>query len=139
MPAPAVRRCSVDEALALLAAPEAAEECSVAHGCAALVVDGGPDDWPHDDLSAQQRHALEWLPCVTVAPADGEGWRRFDVSAQPSGTEGLIGSDALLEAVVTRPEAAAALVRLVRAAHRSDPFTGLWAESVTYGLLQAGR
>lgn len=136
--APTVRRCSVDEALALLAAPDAAEECSAAQGCAALVVEGDADDWPHDELTVRQRRALDWLPCVTVAPAEGPAWRRFDVAAQPDGTSGLATPDALLDAIVAHPEAATALVRLVRSARRSDPDTALWAESVTYGLLQAG-
>lgn len=139
LPAAAVRRCSVDEALALLASPDAAEECSVAHGCAALVVDGGADEWPDEALTPEQRRTLEWLPCVTVAPVEGAGWRRFDVVAQPEGTADLATAEDLLAAVSARPEAAAALVRLVRVARRSDPQTGLWAESVTYGLLQAGR
>lgn len=138
MRSPAVRRCSVDEALVLLAAPDVAEECSVAQGCAALVVDGGVGDWPHDELTPRQRRALEWLPCVTVAPAESGAWRAFDVAAQPEGTAGLIAPDDLLAAIVAHPEAAVALVRLVRAARRSDPATALWAESVTYGLLQAG-
>ncbi len=137
--APAIRRCSVDEALSLLASPDAAEECSAAHGCAALVVDGGPDEWPHEELTTAQRHALEWLPCVTVAPGDGAAWRRFDVVAQAQDTVDLATADDLLVAVAAHPEAATALVRLVRTARRSDPLTGLWAESVTYGLLQAGR
>ena len=139
LPAAAMRRCSIDEALALLASPDATEECSAAHGCAALVVEGGEDDWPHDELTSAQRRALEWLPCVTVAPADGAAWRRFDVVAQPEGTADLASAEVLLVAIAEHPEASTALVRLVRAARRSDPQTGLWAESVTYGLLQAGR
>ena len=136
---PAVRRCSVDEALALLAAPDVAEECSPAHGCAALVVEGGPDDWPHDELRPRLRHALDWLPCVTVAPVEGPAWRRFDVVARPDAGVGVATPDDLETAVVAHPQAANALVRLVRVARRSDPLAGLWAESVTYGLLQAGR
>ena len=138
VPTPAVRRCSVDEALALLSAPDAAEECSVVQGCAALVVEGGAEEWPDDELTPRQRRTLEWLPCVTVAPAEGPAWRRFDVAAQPDGTEQLATPEDLLTAVADRPEAATALVRLVRAARRSDPDSALWAESVTYGLLQSG-
>ena len=108
------------------------------HGCAALVVEGDPDEWPDVELTPRQRRTLEWLPCVTVAPAEGPVWRRFDVAAQPDGTEKLTTPEDLLTAVVDRPEAATALVRLVRAARRSDPDSALWAESVTYGLLQAG-
>lgn len=138
VPAMAVRRCSVEEALALLSAPDAAEECSVVQGCAALVVEGGADEWPADELTPRQRRTLEWLPCVTVAPAERPAWRRFDVAAQPAGTEHLAGPEELVAAVLARPEAATALVRLVRVARRSDPETALWAESVTYGLLQSG-
>ena len=101
--APAIRRCSVDEALSLLASPDAAEEGSAAHGCAALVVDGGPDEWPHEELTTAQRHALEWLPCVTVAPGDGAAWRRFDVVAQAQDTVDLATADDLLVAVAAHP------------------------------------
>ncbi|MCB1014297.1 MAG: enoyl-CoA hydratase/isomerase family protein [Acidimicrobiales bacterium] len=135
---PEVRRCTVGELVDLLASPDAAEQCSLAHGCAALVVEGGADDGPDPALTAAQRRTLEWLPCVSVAPSEGPGWRRFDVVAQPEGADGCAEPGALLAAVRARPQAALALVRLVRAARRSDPHLALWAESVTYGLLQAG-
>lgn len=133
---PLVRRCSVDEALALLASPDATEALSLAHGVAALVVEGG-GDWPDEELTVQQRRTLEWLPCVTVAPTGGAAWRRFDVVADDGASIG-VALDRLLHGVTANPQASTALVRLVRAAHRSDPHTGLWAESVTYGLLQSG-
>jgi hypothetical protein len=123
----------VDEALALLASPDAGEELSLAHGVAALVVEGEGDEWPDDRLTSMQQRVLEWLPCVAVAPAAGPSWRRFDVVADPTDDDG-----SLLDAIATHPQASLALVRLLRAAHRSDPHTALWAESVTYGLLQAG-
>lgn len=131
-----VRRCPVDEAVALLDSPDAAEALSLAHGVAALVVEGA-DEWPHEALNRRQRQALAWLPCVTVAPRGGPAWRGFDVAADEGEPVG-VDTDALLAAVTAHPRAATALVRLVRAARRSDPLTGLWAESVTYGLLQGG-
>lgn len=131
-----VRRCSVDEAVALLASPDATEALSLAHGVAALLVEGA-DEWPDEALSRRQRQTLEWLPCVTVAPCAGPSWRRFDVVADEGAPAG-VGSEALVDAVAAHPRSAVALVRLVRAARRSDPLTGLWAESVTYGLLQGG-
>lgn len=135
---PRVHRCSIDEAVALLSSPDATEALSLAHGVAALVVDG-EGEWPEGELTAAQRRTLEWLPCVTVAPAGDPSWRRFDVVAT-EGEDVAAGVDAtaLLDAVTAHPQASVALVRLVRAARRSDPRTGLWAESVTYGLLQAG-
>jgi len=133
---PRAHRCTIDEALALLASPDATESLSLAHGVAALVVEED-GEWPDDELSAAQRHTLEWLPCVTVAPAGGPSWRRFDVVATEGAPAG-VGVAALLDAVTANPQASTALVRLVRAAHRSDPHTGLWTESVTYGLLQSG-
>lgn len=133
---PRVHRCSIDEAVALLASPDATEALSLAHGVVALVVEGD-GEWPDDELTPAQRRTLEWLPCVTVAPAGGTSWRRFDVVASEGAPAG-VDADALLGAVTANPEAAVALVRLVRVARRSDPHTGLWAESVTYGLLQAG-
>ncbi len=133
---PLVRRCPVDEAVALLGSPDAVEALSLAHGVAALVVEGG-DEWPDEALDPRQRKVLEWLPCVTVAPAAGPSWRRFDVVAG-DGVDAGVGADDLLAAITAHPEASTALVRLVRAARRSDPQTGLWVESVSYGLLQAG-
>lgn len=131
-----VRRCPVDEAVDLLAAPDATESLSLAHGVAALVVEGA-DEWPEHALTDRQQRVLEWLPCVTVAPTAGPSWRRFDVVAD-EGTDAGVGPDELVASITASPEASTALVRLVRAARRSDPLTGLWAESVTYGLLQAG-
>lgn len=130
---PRVRTCEAGELLDLLSSPDAVEELSLAHGCAALVVTG--PEWPVERLSRPQRRLLEWLPCVTVAPSAEHGWRHLDVVAAPDDGGRL---DRLLRAVTDRPQASLALVRLLRVARRSDPYTGLWAESVTYGLLQAG-
>lgn len=124
---------TVGELLDLLASPDVGEELSSAHGCAAVVVTG--DDWPIDGVTAPQRRALEWLPCVTVAPAGGPAWRHFDVAGA---TLASVSADALIDRVAANPQASVALVRLLRAARRSDPDTALWAESVTYGLLQGG-
>lgn len=129
---PRVRTCEADELLDLLSSPDAVEELSLAHGCAALVVTG--PEWPAERLSPPQRRLLEWLPCVTVAPSPQHRWRHLDVITAPGGND----LDRLLRAVTDRPQASLALVRLLRAARRSDPYTGLWAESVTYGLLQSG-
>jgi len=128
-----VRSVTVDVLLDLLASPDATEELSLAHGCAAVVVSGG--EWPVEGLTSGQRHALEWLPCVTVAPASGPDWRLFDVVADP---DDVVRQQALVDAVSANPQAGVALVRLLRAARQSDPHTGLWAESVTYAMLQAG-
>lgn len=125
-----IRHCSVVEALALLASPDALEECSLAHGCAALVVE--PGEWPEDGLTPAQRRALDWLPCVTVAPSTEQAWRRFDVAAAHADAERVLAT------ITAYPQASLALARLLRVAERSDPQTALYAESVTYGLLQAG-
>lgn len=129
---PRVRTCEAEDLLDLLSSPDAVEELSLAHGCAALLVTG--TEWPVERLSPAQRNLLEWLPCVTMAGAAEHGWRHLDVTAAPGGDE----LEPLLRAVTDRPQASLALVRLLRAARRSDPYTGLWDESVTYGLLQAG-
>ena len=117
-----IRRTSVDEALDLFGSAGAREELSIAHGCVALVVEGAA--WPGAPVPD--------LPCVLVGCSPGGGWDDFDVAGSDEGELAPV-----LGGVEAHPQASLALVQLLRA-RLSEVDVALWAESVTYGLLQGG-
>lgn len=149
MSRPGVVRLDAASAAVAVASPFAEEDLSLAGGVAALVV-ADPDvvawrAW----RSAAGDGPVARLPCVTVArpPALGAGDAEalgFDLVLAPDGGTWTGHDDpdgaaaGLVAAVEASPDAAWALVQLVRAGVSHDVDRGLWAESLVYGLLQTG-
>ncbi len=140
--------------LGALRSPFAIEDFSLPEGVGAFVVDD--DTWQigGDETVAA---TLRALPCVTIAvvrtaevgPEALALLAGFDVvlstAADPvdgwvvpgaDNIDGMLGD--VLYAIEQSPKASLAMVQLLRSRAYEDVPAGLFAESVTYGLLQAG-
>jgi len=136
---------SLGEALGRLQSPRALEEFALLTGCPVLVVDlptdGGPSVEASDEILARARQRLAQLACPTIAlrghdlsPLAEAALPAFDLVLQSSAE-----LDRALAAVERNPQAALALVQLLRHNERANVDDGLMAESLVYSMLQSGE
>jgi enoyl-CoA hydratase len=121
-----------DAALDLLRSPFALEDLG---GSEAFVVDATGATVELGAVAA----TLRTLPCVTVAVAPGPSPERTPAWVAPFDvvvTEDEV--DDLTAAIRRSPVASLALAQLLRVGEALDVWTGLFAESTVYSMLQAG-
>ncbi len=129
----------VAEALERLMAPTVFEAFSFLTGAPLFIVDLRAPDPPSPPTLKAAVQRLRQLPCPTIGVGAAQGATaqelapHFDVHLASDAE-----LDRLRDGVAQHPQAATALVQLLRLGERLDLQSGLIAESFAYAMLQAG-